>query len=223
MIPPRSTKLALSVAALAVGGRLLVQCDGRTADAPVTSVWSFNGYCGALVDAACPEAIACVFPDGGIAQTTCPTPFSECVGAGSLDGGIASRVFACQPTGRAVWDLNAVCSFPGSLCVTSDAAPVACPSFEAGIEGQGCSTTSARCISYGKKYVCLPGDTMEWVFNGYCGTGPTKACNASSSACPLVDGGVAGSPCDAAFARCLKEAAPDAGDAGEKIFVCAKR
>jgi hypothetical protein len=68
----------------------------------------------------------------------------------------------------------------------------------------------------------LPVGGQEWVFNGYCGVGPTKGCG-TQAACPSVDGSFPGSPCEAALARCVKPAIADGGDAGQKIFVCSPR
>jgi len=63
-------------------------------------------------------------------------------------------------------------------------------------------------------YVCLPGNATVWMFDGYCGTPGTAACDTTLPVCPAVGTSTAGAPCAPALTRCL---------GGNKLFVCASR
>lgn len=193
-----------------------VVADDASTDATVGStpnIWSFNGYCGASL-AACPSTYpACPSFPAGAAGQTCSVAFERCVAADTT-GTYASKIFDCLPTGKSVWDLNALCAVAGC---TPGSFP-ACPDpGTTGVAGQGCATVGDRCLTTDKLFRCLPGGAQVWLFNGYCSlsTSPIAwlpACDATMPACAVTS--VAGAACPKELDRCLS---------GNKIFACAKR
>ena len=177
------------------------------------ALWAFNAYC-QEEDGGCQAFVDCPSVDGGPAQTSCSAPLARCVVGAPPASGLFGRVFACEPTGKPIWELNRLCSF--EPCDALDAA--ACPTPpSAGFAGQICATIHERCISGGKVFACQPTGQIE-VFNGYCDAGPgTAACNPAFDACAPGPGG---NPCAVDLERCLV-ALPDGG--GAKIFVCTDR
>jgi hypothetical protein len=175
------------------------------------AIWAFNGYCGAETDAACGTFADCPTPAGGVATTECAAPFERCLAKAVVDSGVSDRIFACEPVGHPIWELNRLCDFES--CDGGDAA--ACEPFEGGVAGQPCSTPLDRCLLNDQRvFVCQPGGTSVYVFNGYCDAGQgTGTCDPSFDACAPTVGGIAGSSCSVDRERCLN---------GEKIFVCAE-
>jgi hypothetical protein len=181
-------------------------------------VWSFTGNCDAGLALACGDVV-CPSLDGGTAAQACDPPFASCVNAATEPYG--NKSFVCEPTGHAVWSLNAYCGAPPFTdCAASGFA--ACATFDGGvIAGQPCSTPLATCILGDTSvYACVPGGGDFWVFNGYCGqdAGPlVQTCSSDSGACPSIgdDADVVGTPCSSPLERCI-------GD-DDKIFVCTPR
>jgi hypothetical protein len=210
------------VAAVCVSYAIAIACGGKAStlqDAAVPgvpAVWSFTGNCDAGLALACGNVVCPPF-EGGTAAQACDPPFASCVNAPPY----ANKSFVCEPTGHAVWSLNAYCGAPPFTdCAASGLA--ACATFDGGvIAGQPCSTPLAACsLGDALVYACVPGGGDFWVFNGYCGedAGPLfQACSSDSGACPSFgdDAEVVGTPCSSALERCV--------NAEEKIFVCTPR
>jgi hypothetical protein len=202
------------VIAIACGGKASTQ--GAAPEAP--AVWSFNGNCGDGSAVACGNVVCPSF-DGGTAAEPCDPPFASCVNSASEP--YANKSFACEPTGHAVWSLNAYCGAPPFTdCAAS--AFAACAAFDGGgIAGEPCDTPLAECVvGDASVYACVPGGGDFWVFNGYCGEDAgalVQGCPAASGACPEIgeDAGVVGIPCSSPLERCI--------DVDAKIFVCTPR
>ena len=202
---------------------IVIACGGKAAppdaavlDAP--AVWSFNGNCSAGLGGACTDVVCPSF-EGGTAAQPCDPPFSSCVNA-AADAG-PDKSFACEPTGHAVWSLNAYCGAPPFTdCAVAGFA--ACASVDGGvIAGEPCSTPFAACIlSDASVYTCVPGEGDYWVFNGYCAqeAGPlVQTCPLDGGACPSMrdDAEVTTAPCSSPRERCI--------DHDGRIFVCTPR
>jgi hypothetical protein len=164
-------------------------------------------------------SVVCPSFDGGTAAESCDPPFVSCVNDTSDAG--PDKSFACEPTGHAVWTLDAYCGTPPFTdCAASGFA--ACASSEGGaIAGHPCSAPLTACILWDAAvYACVPGGGSFWVFNGYCGEDEgalIQTCPLDSGACPSIgsDAEVVGTPCSLPRERCV--------NMDDKIFVCTPR
>jgi hypothetical protein len=182
--------------------------DGRAdVDSGTSSIWAFNGYCDSTIDGGCGPQTICPSFDDGPGGRACATALLRCVTQPAPGSRLLAKVFACEPTGVPVWDLNGLCSIQGC-----DGGTV-CPVFDAGVAGQTCPVFFERCVSGDKIFVCQIGSATVRIFDGYCdaGTG-IGACNPTYAAC--TGAGAPGRLCDPPLERCVS---------GDKIFICAER